>query len=311
MFDLFTNGSQADQMTLNDYDKASNFDHSIQIESVSVTYSNGHKALDDVTLNLSGNKIFGLAGTNGAGKSTLFNALMGFVKPDSGSMTISGLSVTQALKSSLISYVPQSESIDWNFPLLVEDVVMMGRYGGMGFMRRAKPADHEATAKALGRVGLLDMRKRQIGELSGGQKRRMFVARALAQGSPIFLMDEPFAGVDMTTEQTLIDLLKSLAGEGHMIVVSTHNLNTIPSFCDDVVLINRKVIGHGPVETTYTRENLTKAFGGPGLFEALERSDEIFGNTTSPSLQAIKSEQSARPKTSGDRAPKSETDTHD
>lgn len=234
----------------------------IEIKNVSVTYPNGHTALEDINAQLHAGTICGLVGVNGAGKSTLFKAIMGFVTPTIGSVSIAGQSVRQALKNNLISYVPQTEEVDWNFPVLVEDVVMMGRYGHMGFLRRPSKADKQAVEDALTRVDMNAYKKRQIGELSGGQKKRVFVARALAQGGKIILLDEPFTGVDIKTEDSLIALFKSLAAEGCLILVSTHNLGSVPHFCDEVMLVNKTLLTYGPVETAFTEENLAKAFGG-------------------------------------------------
>jgi len=234
----------------------------IHVHDISVTYANGHTALEDVSFSLRAGRICGLVGVNGAGKSTLFKSMMGFVTPTKGHIEIDQDSVQDALRRNLVAYVPQTEEVDWHFPVLVEDVVMMGRYGKMGFMRRPGPSDHTAVAEALARVDMQDFRKRQIGELSGGQKKRVFVARALAQGGTIILLDEPFTGVDIKTEAALVSLFKSLAAEGRLILVSTHNLGSIPSFCDDVVLINRTVVAAGTVEKTFTEKNLSKAFGG-------------------------------------------------
>lgn len=234
----------------------------ITINNVSVTYPNGHTALDKINCALHKGTICGLVGVNGAGKSTLFKSIMGFVKPTTGTVSILGQDVRTALKQNLVSYVPQTEDVDWDFPVLVEDVVMMGRYGHMGFLRRPAKSDHQAVDEALHRVNMQDYKKRQIGELSGGQKKRVFVARALAQGGDIILLDEPFTGVDIKTEESLIKLFRSLAQDGHLILVSTHNLGSVPHFCDEVMLINKTLLAHGPVETTFTQENLAKAFGG-------------------------------------------------
>jgi len=234
----------------------------IELNNVGVTYPHGQIALEGVNATLRTGTICGLVGVNGAGKSTLFKAIMGFVKPTVGKVSIAGQEVRQALKKNLVSYVPQTEEVDWNFPVLVEDVVMMGRYGHMGFMRRPTRADHQAVDNALERVDMGAYKKRQIGELSGGQRKRVFVARALAQGGQIILLDEPFTGVDIKTEESLVALFRSLAREDRLILVSTHNLGSVPNFCDDVMLINQSLLAHGPVETTFTQSNLAKAFGG-------------------------------------------------
>lgn len=237
-------------------------DCSIELSEISVTYPNGKSALDDVSLTLRQGTIYGLVGANGAGKSTLFKSIMGLVKPTTGQVTIAGRSVRDALRGNLVSYVPQTEDVDWNFPVLVEDVVMTGRYGHMGFLRIPSQRDKEAVQEALQRVEMAGFAKRQIGELSGGQKKRVFVARALAQEGQILLLDEPFAGVDIKTEESLARLLRGLAKEGRLILVSTHNLGSVPSFCDQAILIDRSVLAAGPVATTLTQENLLRAFGG-------------------------------------------------
>ncbi|GGZ95462.1 manganese/iron ABC transporter ATP-binding protein [Ignatzschineria ureiclastica] len=235
---------------------------SIVVDNVSVTYNNGHRAIFDVNFRLDSGTICGLVGVNGSGKSTLFKSIMGLVTPTEGTITIGGMPIKAALKANQIAYVPQTEEVDWNFPVLVEDVVMMGRYGKMGFLRIPSKQDHTMVEEALARVDLLPFRKRQIGELSGGQKKRVFLARALAQESRILLLDEPFTGVDLKTEDSIIELLISLREEGYLMLVSTHNLGSIPEFCDQVILLNQTVLAQGPTETTYTQENLTQTFGG-------------------------------------------------
>lgn len=234
----------------------------ITVDGISVRYANGVTAIDDASFRLLPASICALVGVNGSGKSTLFKTLMGFLTPAKGAVSIAGQKVADALKQGIVAYVPQSEDVDWNFPVLVEDVVMMGRYGHMGLLRLASKADREAVDGALERVGMSALRQRQIGELSGGQKKRVFLARALAQGGQIILLDEPFTGVDARTETAIIDLLRAMRDEGRLILVSTHNLGSIPDFCDHVILFNRTVIAAGPTETTFTEANLIQAFGG-------------------------------------------------
>ncbi len=234
----------------------------MEVKSATVTYRNGHTALVDASFAIPTGTITALVGMNGSGKSTLFKAIMGFVPVTGGSIAVLGTSVRAALKSNVVAYVPQSEDIDWNFPVLVEDAVMMGRYGRMNWLRTAKPADHEAVNAALERVGMADYRKRQIGELSGGQKKRVFLARALAQDGRVILLDEPFTGVDVKTEDAIIKLLRALRDEGRVTLVSTHNLGSVPEFCDRAVLLNRTVLAAGPTEQVFTQANLEKAFGG-------------------------------------------------
>ncbi|MCO4317839.1 manganese/iron ABC transporter ATP-binding protein [Phyllobacterium sp. 21LDTY02-6] len=234
----------------------------IAVRDATVTYRNGHTALRNVSFAIPKGTITALVGVNGSGKSTLFKAIMGFVKASESSVAVLGRPVHEALKRNLIAYVPQSEEIDWNFPVLVEDVVMMGRYGHMGMMRIARAADRAAVDGALARVGMTDYRKRQIGELSGGQKKRVFLARALAQDGQVILLDEPFTGVDVKTEEAIVALLLGLRAEGRVILVSTHNLGSVPEFCDRTVLLNRTVLAAGPTAEVFTQANLEKAFGG-------------------------------------------------
>ena len=229
---------------------------------ITVTYRNGHTALRDASFELPTGTIAALVGVNGSGKSTLFKAIMGFVPTSSGKISVLGGTVKDALKSNVVAYVPQAEEVDWSFPVLVEDVVMMGRYGHMGFLRLPKPADHRAVEQALDRVGMSAYRKRQIGELSGGQKKRVFLARALAQDSRVILLDEPFTGVDVQTEDEIIKLLRAMRDEGRVMLVSTHNLGSVPEFCDRTILIKGTVLAHGPTEEIFTSKNLERAFGG-------------------------------------------------
>lgn len=234
----------------------------LEVHDLDVAYATGVLAMEDASFILEGGTICALAGPNGAGKSTLFKAIMGVLAPRRGTIAINSLPVREALRKKLLAYVPQSEDIDWNFPVLVEDLVMMGRYGHMGLMRIASAADRRAVAEALERVDLGDYRKRQIGELSGGQKRRMFLARALAQESSIILLDEPFTGVDVKTEESIVRLLAELRDEGRLMLVSTHNLGSIPDFCDRVILVNKRIVAAGSTAEVFNERNLRAAFGG-------------------------------------------------
>ncbi|GAT33518.1 manganese/iron transport system ATP-binding protein [Terrimicrobium sacchariphilum] len=234
----------------------------VHVSDVTVTYNNGHTALHDASFHLRSGSICALVGVNGSGKSTLFKAIMGFVRPSRGSVTIGGRPVKEAQKKSWVAYVPQSEEVDWTFPVSVWDVVMMGRYGFMNFLRTPRAEDKRLVRESLERVKMWDFRDRQIGELSGGQKKRVFLARALAQGGRVILLDEPFTGVDVKTEAAIIELLRELREAGHIMLVSTHNLGSVPEFCDQVVLINRTVLAFGPTEEVFTQANLTLAFGG-------------------------------------------------
>lgn len=234
----------------------------IRAHDVTVIYRNGHTALRHASFEVPRGTVTALVGVNGAGKSTLFKAIMGFVPTSAGQIRLMGRTVKQALQENIVAYVPQAEEVDWAFPVLVEDVVMMGRYGHMGFLRRASATDRAAVDQALDRVGMADFRKRQIGELSGGQRKRVFLARALAQDGQVILLDEPFTGVDVQTEDQIVALLRELRAEGRVMLVSTHNLGSVPEFCDHTVLVKGTVMAYGPTETVFTRENLELAFGG-------------------------------------------------
>ena len=234
----------------------------IAVRDLTVRYRNGHTALEAATFELGLGSICALVGINGSGKSTLFKALMGFVRPTRGTVTLGGLPVGDALKRNMVAYVPQSEDVDWNFPVLVQDVVMMGRYGHMNFLRIPSRLDRRKVDEALERVGMTAYRSRQIGELSGGQKKRVFLARSLAQEGRIILLDEPFTGVDVKTEAAIIALLRELRAAGHLMLVSTHDLGSVPDFCDQVVLLNRRILAAGPTALVFTQANLERAFGG-------------------------------------------------
>lgn len=232
----------------------------IAVQEVTVHYGEV-LALDSASFTLDHSRICGLVGMNGSGKSTLFKTIMGMVKPDSGRVLINGHTPARIRKEAGIGYVPQSEDVDWAFPLSVRDVVMMGRYGHLGFTRRPRKADRDAVEHALERVELADFADRQIGQLSGGQKKRAFVARGIAQGATMMLLDEPFAGVDKRSEATITRLLRELATDGATILVSTHDLHALPQLCDEAVLLMRKVLMHGSPDVVLQPENLALAFG--------------------------------------------------
>lgn len=236
---------------------------SLSVEGVSVAYSGGQVALRDVTLHLNAGTICGLIGLNGSGKSTLFKTIMGFLPTRQGQVLVHGQPVQAAQRGGLIAYVPQSEEVDWTFPVSVEDVVMMGRYGHMGRLRRPSRHDRDVVTHSLNRVGMIDFRGRQIGELSGGQRKRAFLARALAQEGKLLLLDEPFGGVDASTSDTIMGLLRDLRNEGHTVLISTHDLGSIGALCDSVALLaGRTVLASGPTREVFTPENLGRVFGG-------------------------------------------------
>ena len=234
---------------------------SVAVADLVVSYGSA-PALGGVDLTLEPGRVHGVIGMNGSGKSTLFKTMMGLVRPTSGSVELFGGAPAAARRAQRVSYTPQSEDVDWAFPISVADVVMTGCYGRMGWRRRARPADRAAVASALERVELTALAGRQVGALSGGQRKRTFIARGLAQGADLLVLDEPFAGVDKRSEATITTLLRDLAAEGRTVVVSTHDIVAVPQLCDSVVLLNRRVIAHGPVAQTLVPELLVRAFGG-------------------------------------------------
>ena len=232
----------------------------IAVESVTVRYG-AVLALDDATVSIAPARVCGLVGMNGSGKSTLLKAIMGIVRPDAGTVSVNGGSPAAARRAGVVGYMPQSEDVDWQFPLSVRDVVLTGRYGHLGPTRRARASDRAAVDEALERVELGDYQHRQIGQLSGGQRKRAFLARCIAQGASILLLDEPFAGVDKRTEATIGRLLRGLADDGATILVSTHDLQALPGLADEAVLLMRTVLMHASPHEVLQPQNLARAFG--------------------------------------------------
>lgn len=232
----------------------------IEVRHLTVRYGDV-LALDDVSLEVDAGRITGLIGMNGSGKSTLFTSIMGMLPAARGRVTLDGMNPATARRKGIVGYVPQSEDVDWTFPVSVRDVVMMGRYGRQGFTRRARAADHAAVADALERVELTEFADRQIGRLSGGQKKRAFVARGIAQDARILLLDEPFAGVDKKSEATIVRLLRELAADGRSILISTHDLHALPQLADQAILLLHRVLFQGEVAEALKTENLARAFG--------------------------------------------------
>lgn len=231
----------------------------IDIQNVTVRYQ-GKTALENATASVPEKAICGLVGMNGAGKSTLFKAIMSAVPVAKGSVRLAGHTVKTAQKKGIVAYVPQTEAVDWDFPVSVRDVVMMGRYGFMNIFRASKKHDHKAVEEALERVHLTDFADRQIGQLSGGQRKRVFVARALAQGASILLLDEPFAGVDAKTEASLVELLRELQKQGVTTLIAAHDLGTIGSYCDHIILLKQTVVASGKTKKVFTPENIAKTY---------------------------------------------------
>ena len=238
----------------------------IAVEGLGVNYGDV-TALHSVSFTINRAQICGLIGVNGSGKSTLFKCLMGLVTAQQGTLSLFGRTSTAARKGKLVAYVPQAEDVDWDFPVSVADVVMMGRYAHMGLLRHPSRTDRAAVAEALERVGLTELRHRQIGELSGGQKKRAFVARGIAQDARLLLLDEPFAGVDKGSEATIVELLRELKNEGRTVLVSTHDLAGLPRLCDRAILLHQRILAEGTPEDVLTHANLARAFGPAGTLD--------------------------------------------
>ena len=228
----------------------------------------------DIELELPQGKLIGVIGPNGAGKSTLIKTALGLIKPISGRVEFFGSSLSKV--RSRIAYVPQRETVDWEFPITVLDLVLMGRYGRLGIFRRPRRADRESARHVLTQVGMGDFADRQINQLSGGQQQRAFLARALLQEADLYLMDEPFAGIDHTTEKVLIKLLQRLRDEGKTVIVVHHDLNTVQAYFDWVVMLNMRLVASGPTEEIYNQTNLQATYGQSHVLfgEALKLSQE-------------------------------------
>jgi manganese/zinc/iron transport system ATP- binding protein len=231
------------------------------IEVTDLTVAYGEKpVLWDVDLEVPRGSLMAIVGPNGAGKTTLIRAVLGLVRPAAGQALVHGRPYDEQRR--LVGYVPQRGSVDWDFPTSVLDVVTMGRYGRLGWLRRPARGDREAALAALEQVGMRALAGRQISQLSGGQQQRVFLARALVQDADVYLMDEPFQGVDATTELAIVELLRALRDRGKTVVVVHHDLQTVPEYFDRVTLLNVRRIASGPVDEVFTEENLRLAYGG-------------------------------------------------
>lgn len=231
----------------------------LSIQGMTVSYGDP-PAVFSLDVSFPARSMAAIIGPNGAGKSTLIKAALGIVRPLSGTVRIFGESFAKARRR--VAYVPQRASVDWDFPARVIDVVMMGLYRELGLLRLVKPRHREQALACLARVGMADFAERQIGQLSGGQQQRVFLARALAQNAELYLLDEPFAGVDAATETAVVTVLKSLKAEGRTIICVHHDLATVPDYFDYVLLLNVSKIAEGPVAKAFTLENLQAAYGG-------------------------------------------------
>jgi manganese/zinc/iron transport system ATP- binding protein len=230
----------------------------LEVHDLTVAYHR-KPVLWDVDLSLDDPGLVGVIGPNGAGKSTLIKAVLGLVPITSGEVRLFGRPVDEV--RGRVGYVPQRETVDWDFPVNVLDVVLMGTYGRLGWFRRPGRAERQWAEQCLSEVGLSDFAQRQIGQLSGGQQQRTFLARALAQKADVYFMDEPMAGVDAATEQVIFGLLRRLREEGKTVVVVHHDLRTVPEYFDSVVLLNLRLVASGPTATTFTPDNLRRTYG--------------------------------------------------
>ena len=231
----------------------------LEIHDLTVSYDR-KPVLYGVDLTIEPGSLVGVVGPNGAGKTTLIKTIMGLVSPNGGWVKIFGQSYSKSVTR--VGYVPQRESVDWDFPVTVMDVVLMGRYGHAGLLRRIGKRDHEIAKECLLKVNMGPFADRQIGNLSGGQQQRVFLARALAQESDLYLMDEPFAGVDAATETAIVDLLHELKERGKTLIVVHHDLSTAREYFDQLLLLNMRLVAYGPVQETFTPELLQKTYGG-------------------------------------------------
>lgn len=231
----------------------------VEIHDMTVAYQR-RPVLWDIDLQVPEGKLVGIVGPNGAGKTTLIKAALGLIPLASGKVEIYGKSYRE--QRHLVGYVPQRESVDWDFPVSVRDVVLMGTYGKLGWLKRPGKAERETADRCLEQVGMLPLAKRQIRQLSGGQQQRVFLARALAEDAQVYFLDEPFAGVDAATESAIVDLLHTLRSAGKTVFVVHHDLQTVREYFDHVILLNMRLIACGSIESTFTNENLQKTYGG-------------------------------------------------
>lgn len=231
----------------------------LEIHDLTVAYHR-KPVLWDIDLTIAEPSLVGILGPNGAGKSTLLKSILGLVPAATGQVLLFGRPLAESRRR--VGYVPQRESVDWDFPVRAIDVVLMGTYGRLGWFRRPGANERAWARECLERVGLAEMADRQIGQLSGGQQQRVFLARALAQRADVYFMDEPMAGVDAATERVIFQLLRQLRGEGKMILVVHHDLRTVPQTFDRVVLVNMRLVASGPTEQAFVPSNLQKTYGG-------------------------------------------------
>ena len=231
--------------------------NTIKVKNLSTSYY-GQEALHEINFSFDTGKLIGIIGPNGAGKSTLMKSMLGLIRKDAGDVSFAGMPLKQARKK--IAYVPQRATIDWDFPIIVLDAVLLGVYPKLGVFRRPRKADREWAYECLRKVGMEDFSRKQIGELSGGQQQRVFLARALAQNADFFFLDEPLVGIDVTSEELIMTILKNLRDEGKSIFVVHHDLTKVSDYFDDLILLNKKLIKSGTVESVLQPEVMREAY---------------------------------------------------
>ncbi|HEY3473431.1 MAG TPA: metal ABC transporter ATP-binding protein [Anaerolineales bacterium] len=240
----------------------------IEVTDLTIAYKD-KPVLWDVDMDVPAGILMAIVGPNGAGKTTMIKSILGLIKPAAGQVLVYGKPYVE--QRHLVGYVPQRGSVDWDFPTSVLDVVMMGRYGALGWLKRPGPAERSAALDALNKVGMKAFAERQISQLSGGQQQRVFLARALVQDAQLYFMDEPFQGVDATTERAIVTLLQELRSAGKTVVVVHHDLQTVPEYFDWVTMLNVRRIASGPVSEVFTEQNLRQTYGGKVAFLSAEK----------------------------------------
>jgi len=229
----------------------------LEVQELAVSYDGREFAIDDVSFSVDGGEVMALVGPNGSGKTTALKAIVGVIDSMRGEVRVGG----EEPRGKIV-YVPQRTAVDWDFPMTVRDVVKQGRFGSIGWFKRLTKTEDQRVDEALNMVGIKDLEARQIGELSGGQQQRTFLARALAQDGDVYLMDEPFQGVDAATEKAIVSVIHNLRDAGHAVVIVHHDLSTIREYFDTILLINKTVIAQGNIDDVFTAENLQRAYGG-------------------------------------------------
>ncbi len=254
----------------------------VEVHDATVAYHR-RPVLWDIDLVLPAGRLVAVIGPNGAGKSTLLKAILGLTPLASGWIEVFGKRLRDVRQH--VGYMPQRETVDWDFPINVADVVLMGRYGRLGWLRRPGAADREIAGRALEAVGMSAYARRQISQLSGGQQQRVFLARALAQEASLYLMDEPFAGVDASTERMLLEVMRGMRDQGRTVVAVHHDLQTVPEYFDHVVMLNMRLVAAGPTKEAFTRSNLQKTYGG--RLTLLDEAAEAVRRAASPDGQRV------------------------